>query len=104
MSAHIKVAEEMNLVIGTAIDTRHMIEIRHRNYRRWLEPCCLGTDKDDRWALWAWQVNSSPGWRLFYVDEIVELRDTGEIFFPSRYGYDVCHPNIISIHTRMEQF
>ena len=101
MYEYIQDVKRMIAVIVAAIKKRHAIETRYRDARRWVEPCCLGTGEDSRWLLWGWQVNRYSGWRLFRVEEFLELRDTGEVVQGQRCGFDYSHPDMTSIHARM---
>jgi len=71
----------------TSIQGRQCVEISYKDEIRIIEPYTLGTSKKDKRSLSAFQLSGDrPGWRLFHVDQITEVRSL-EDQFDLRDGY-----------------
>jgi hypothetical protein len=64
-----------DIIIG-AIERRRIIELRYKDVKRRVRPHILGYVGEGALALSAWQIaGTGSGWRLFHVDDIVDLTE-----------------------------
>jgi hypothetical protein len=80
-------------VLAESVRERRVIAFSYNGHARTVEPHALGRATDDQPALLAWQTSggssteSPPGWRVFLVAEIVDLKATAEVFAGPRPDY-----------------
>lgn len=83
----------MNTLITDAIQNRLVLEIDYPPGRRKIEPHAHGESKDGNELLRAFQTEGASesgehvNWKLFRVDRIQQLVETGETFSGPRPGY-----------------
>lgn len=76
-----------------AIRERRVVTFAYKGYARTVEPHALGRAGDDKPALLAWQTSGGssteppPGWRVFLVEDIADVKLTAESFEKPRADY-----------------
>jgi predicted DNA-binding transcriptional regulator YafY len=89
-------------VIADAINGRRLLALRYHDVERRVRPHILGHVGQGRLALSGWQVEGTgSGWRLFHLDEIEALADTGERFRSSAPGYNPRDPAFSCVIARL---
>lgn len=79
--------------IALAIQKHNLLSFTYDGFVREVEPHCLGIDKKGHAALRAYQVAGGSesgeyvGWKLFHVNEILNLRVLDRTFKQPRQGY-----------------
>ncbi|WP_117195493.1 WYL domain-containing protein [Rhizobium terrae] len=88
--------------IADAIDRRKVLEFRYKNVARRVRPHILGRVGKGELAVSAWQISGTgSGWRLFHLDDICDLRETGEGFHGPARGYNPDDPAFSRIIDRI---
>lgn len=76
-------------VIIDAIDRHKVLELRYKDVARRVRPHILGYVGTGELALSGWQISGTgSGWRLFHVEDISELSQTGQSFHGAARGYN----------------
>jgi predicted DNA-binding transcriptional regulator YafY len=89
-------------MIVEAIAHRKLLTLRYKGVERSVRPHILGYVGHDELALSAWQVSGTgSGWRLFHVDEIASLAETGQRFHRTSPGYNPDDPAFSRILSRL---
>ena len=79
--------------IRRAIEDRRVLRIYYDGGERVIEPHCLGRGRQGQQLLRAWQVSGysrsrqPEAWKLFRVENIVDVGMTGDGFAGARPGY-----------------
>lgn len=79
--------------IAKAIQNHNLLSFSYDGFPREVEPHCLGIDKKGHPALRAYQVSGGSesgeyvGWKMFHVNEIVNLVVLEKTFQNPRQGY-----------------
>ncbi|WP_037080923.1 WYL domain-containing protein [Neorhizobium vignae] len=90
-----------DIIIG-AIERRRIIELRYKDVKRRVRPHILGYVGEGALALSAWQIaGTGSGWRLFHVDDIVDLTETEAGFRSPVRGYNPNDPAFSRIIQRL---
>lgn len=82
--------EDAAAVIKQALRERRVVTFVYHDHERTVEPHALGKGIEDKPVLLAWQTAGGsnteppPGWRVFSLAEISELKTTGVTFAKSR--------------------
>ncbi len=88
--------------IAQAIKGRHLLAFRYHDVERQVRPHILGHVGQGRLALSGWQVEGTgSGWRLFHLDEIETLVDTGDRFRAPATGYNPRDPAFSRVIARL---
>ncbi|MCA9540994.1 MAG: WYL domain-containing protein [Myxococcales bacterium] len=93
--------------IHDAIRGRFRLTLEYDGGQRRIEPHVLGLSKSGRLLLRAWQVEGfsksgeGPGWRLFDVDEIGEIKPTRERFPLNRPDYSPADPVMAEVYSSL---
>lgn len=88
--------------IAQAIEGRHLLALRYHDVERLVRPHILGYVGQGELALSGWQVEGTgSGWRLFHLDEIGTLADTGKRFHQPASGYNPGDPAFSHILARL---
>lgn len=89
-------------IIRDAIDRRKVIELRYKDVARKVRPHILGYVGTGELALSGWQISGTgAGWRLFHVDDISALSETGQGFHGTAPGYNRNDPAFSRIVDRI---
>ena len=94
----------MRQEICNAITNRAMLEFYHNNQLRIVEPFTLGMSKKRKIVLSAYQTGGTsndreiPGWGLFSLDKISNLRVLNQNFLGNREGYSRSDSRMIEIY------
>ena len=84
----------MKEIIIDAIRNRRILSFRYHGHQRLVEPHLLGVTTAGTLSLSAYQIGGSsdsgnvPDWRLFVVNEILELQSTANSFEGTRPKYN----------------
>jgi predicted DNA-binding transcriptional regulator YafY len=85
--------EDKTGVLREALKARSVVTFTYKGQARTVEPHALGKANDDKPALLAWQTAGGsnteppPGWRVFIVAEITDLKATERNFEKPRDDY-----------------
>lgn len=80
-------------LVREALRGRRVVTFNYKGRARTVEPHALGKANDDRPALLAWQTEGDsnteppPGWRVFVLAEIADLKATDKTFAGPRADY-----------------
>lgn len=80
-------------MICNAIQSRHILHLVYDYGTRIVEPHAYGASKDGNDLLRAYQTGGASvsgermGWKLFRMDEVSSLSDSGQTFAGQRSGY-----------------
>jgi len=89
-------------IIRDAIDRRKVIELSYKHVARKVRPHILGYVGTGELALSGWQISGTgSGWRLFHVDDITALSETGQGFRGAARGYNRNDPAFSRIIDRI---
>lgn len=92
-------------ILTKALQARSVVTFTYKGQARTVEPHALGKANDDRPALLAWQTSGGsnteppPGWRVFLVAEIAELKATDQKFEKPRADYNAKARGLKSVET-----
>ena len=92
--------------ISEAIRERRVVAFRYGAVVRTVEPHCCGVSRAGNQVLRAYETNDvdgsgTVGWRLFNVNKIAEMHDTGRVFEESRPGYNPNDRGMTTVHCRI---
>ncbi len=92
--------------VSEAIRERRIVAFRYGGIMRTVEPHCCGVSRAGNQVLRAYETNDvdgggSVGWRLFNVNKIADMRDTGRVFEESRPGYNPNDRGMTAVHCRI---
>jgi len=92
--------------ISEAIKRRKVVEFRYAGTMRTVEPHCYGVSRAGNQVLRAYETGEigsgrSTGWRLFNVNKMVDMRDTGRVFGENRPGYNPKDRGMALVHCNL---
>lgn len=96
-------------VLTEALKGRSVVTFTYKGQARTVEPHALGKANDDKPALLAWQTSGGsnteppPGWRVFLVADIEELKATGKTFEKPRADYGAMGRGLKSVDVEVSK-
>lgn len=85
-----------------AINNMELLTIVYEYERRTFEPYVYGRSSDDHDVIRAYQTSGmKPGWRVFRVDQIESLQETGETFREPRHDYRHSDPGVQEVYSQL---
>lgn len=85
--------------IINAIKSLKLLTIVYEYERRIIEPYVYGRSKDKQDVLRAYQTSGmNPGWRLFKIDQVQSLQESGDTFLEPRHDYRESDPGMEEVY------
>jgi hypothetical protein len=89
--------------IESAIQNKTLLQFRYDGYPRTVEPHIVGVNAQGQGILLAWQQGGGTesgafvGWKLFHLDKIESLLETGTAFAGPRPDYKPDNPAFVAV-------
>ena len=93
-------------VLAKAIRGRKVVTFHYDGRGRTVEPHCYGISTAGNFVLRGYQTRGlepgePTGWRLFKVNKIANIRDTGKVFRETRPGYNPNDRGMSRVHCNL---